>query len=438
VTIEATGANWGKVSAELICVKLDDEEAQLNIELREKQKPVKVKAPPSKPTIDNKWLITLLLSAFLGFLGADRFFLRQYRWAAWKLLTLGGLGLWWIADLIYVGIRGKDFSEVLRNRPSHTKYSKMVAITTSGCLAFAFLVLLAVSSPAPVEPIKPSGEPAVSVYPVSGPAGTKFSVICRGLTPSSSVSVDITSNTGITSSTTYKTGPDGNLQFTITTEGASPGYYACQVRDVVAGSSKSAEFEVSTSTVPQSSPAGGDTFVDDFSSSSGWVVRSDQYGESKYEDQAYILLVKETDSPILRLNEAAGEWGDFIAEVDVMQTGSSYPGRQRGYQAGGLVFRAQNEHTGYIYWVSRFGWYGIYHGSDVPLVNFTNSSYINTGTNTNRLKVVCNGNLIEVYVNGTKVGTVTDSSWNKGYVGLVAQGNNSTVRFDNFRLYRAQ
>ena len=45
---------------------------------------------------------SFLLSLFLGFCGADRFYLGFIIYGVVKLLTLGGFGVWWIIDLIVV------------------------------------------------------------------------------------------------------------------------------------------------------------------------------------------------------------------------------------------------------------------------------------------------------------------------------------------------
>nr|XP_054769459.1 TM2 domain-containing protein 2-like [Lytechinus pictus] len=46
------------------------------------------------------FISTLLFSIFLGFFGVDRFCMGHVPTAVGKLLTLGGLGVWWIVDIV--------------------------------------------------------------------------------------------------------------------------------------------------------------------------------------------------------------------------------------------------------------------------------------------------------------------------------------------------
>lgn len=47
---------------------------------------------------DKNWVSAVLLSFFLGYLGIDRFYL-GYTWSAFlKLVTFGGLGIWYVID----------------------------------------------------------------------------------------------------------------------------------------------------------------------------------------------------------------------------------------------------------------------------------------------------------------------------------------------------
>lgn len=43
-------------------------------------------------------IIALILAMMLGLFGADRFYLGKYKTGALKLLTFGGLGIWWFID----------------------------------------------------------------------------------------------------------------------------------------------------------------------------------------------------------------------------------------------------------------------------------------------------------------------------------------------------
>ncbi|XP_054259070.1 TM2 domain-containing protein CG11103 isoform X2 [Macrosteles quadrilineatus] len=52
------------------------------------------------------FVTTLMYSILLGFLGMDRFCLGQTGTAVGKLLTLGGVGIWWVVDVILLVTNG--------------------------------------------------------------------------------------------------------------------------------------------------------------------------------------------------------------------------------------------------------------------------------------------------------------------------------------------
>lgn len=49
---------------------------------------------------DKDWIITLVLAILVGGLGIDRFYTGSILLGVLKLVTFGGLGLWWLIDLI--------------------------------------------------------------------------------------------------------------------------------------------------------------------------------------------------------------------------------------------------------------------------------------------------------------------------------------------------
>ena len=46
--------------------------------------------------------MAVILSVFLGMLGADMFYLGKTKLGIVKLITLGGLGIWWLVDIFRV------------------------------------------------------------------------------------------------------------------------------------------------------------------------------------------------------------------------------------------------------------------------------------------------------------------------------------------------
>jgi len=53
------------------------------------------------------WVLTLVMSIVFGQLGVDRFIMGHIGLGILKLLTFGGLGIWWLVDLILVATKYK-------------------------------------------------------------------------------------------------------------------------------------------------------------------------------------------------------------------------------------------------------------------------------------------------------------------------------------------
>ena len=49
---------------------------------------------------EKDWMVTLILAILVGGLGIDRFYSGSILLGVLKLVTFGGLGLWWLIDLI--------------------------------------------------------------------------------------------------------------------------------------------------------------------------------------------------------------------------------------------------------------------------------------------------------------------------------------------------
>jgi TM2 domain-containing membrane protein YozV len=63
---------------------------------------VRQRQSQTKSEKEEKWFILLLLSIFLGALGVDRFYVGKIGTGLLKLFTLGGIGVWWLIDIIMI------------------------------------------------------------------------------------------------------------------------------------------------------------------------------------------------------------------------------------------------------------------------------------------------------------------------------------------------
>lgn len=64
---------------------------------------------------EKDWLVTLLLSLFLGTLGIHRFYVGKIGTGILQLITLGGCGVWALIDIIMIvtgNFKDRDGNEI--------------------------------------------------------------------------------------------------------------------------------------------------------------------------------------------------------------------------------------------------------------------------------------------------------------------------------------
>jgi hypothetical protein len=169
---------------------------------------------------------------------------------------------------------------------------------------------------------------------------------------------------------------------------------------------------------------------DNFSNpKSGWEVGEYNSGKVGYADGQYFVI---------SYGKGSTMWGvanrsfDNVV-IDVEATPVSGPDNN-DY---GIVCREQGDGRGYYFLISGDGYYAIVKGTDEGydwLVDFTESNAIQQGYTTNRIRAVCNGSQLSLYVNGQRVGEASDTEFSSGDIALTATSYEDEpveVRFDN-------
>ncbi len=176
-------------------------------------------------------------------------------------------------------------------------------------------------------------------------------------------------------------------------------------------------------------------YEDDFSNpASGFGGTSTETVESYYKDGEFHGVVKAKNWLAWAYNTAAGQFKNFVLEVDARKVSGPR------YARYGLVFRCRDDSNFYYFVVADDGRYRIgkrVGGQWALLHGWTRSGYINKDRETNHLKVVCLDSTIAVYVNGHFLTSVTDGSFGSGYIGGIVWSWEPEVHvaFDNLKVY---
>jgi TM2 domain-containing membrane protein YozV len=69
-------------------------------------KKVKVRKSTVYVTVrEVNWVLLLIMSIIFGWIGVDRFMMGKVGTGLLKLFTIGGLGIWWLIDLILIATK---------------------------------------------------------------------------------------------------------------------------------------------------------------------------------------------------------------------------------------------------------------------------------------------------------------------------------------------
>jgi hypothetical protein len=151
-----------------------------------------------------------------------------------------------------------------------------------------------------------------------------------------------------------------------------------------------------------------------------------------------IIASANTEATVEATSEETAE-----ATLEVTQEGTAEATAQAGV-SNAQSDNTQNNGDGYLFVVAGNGRYAIIRSqgrSTTRLVDWTSSGVINMGAAQNRIRAVCMGTYLALYVNGQFVADTSDDLYTKGQVGLAAATAGRAgliLTFDNLSVYQAK
>jgi TM2 domain-containing membrane protein YozV len=167
---------------------------------------------PGQPQTGNKsFLVTWLLSLLLGGLGVDRFYLGKIGTGILKLVTLGGVGIWSLIDLILV-LTNKQTDKQGYKLAGYDQHKKIALIVTGALIALGIVVNI-VNGGKAASTATPPAAPAVAAAPAA-PAAPAAAAPAAAATWTKVA--ELTGSTDGASQSFQLTGKDARLVYTFT------------------------------------------------------------------------------------------------------------------------------------------------------------------------------------------------------------------------------
>jgi hypothetical protein len=159
----------------------------------------------------------------------------------------------------------------------------------------------------------------------------------------------------------------------------------------------------------------GDALLDaTFESASGWTTYTVDAGSVSITEGGYRIQARQ---PKLVFGLHSLQAADVIVEAEAYVLSD--------YDKGiyGVLCRVNSDGRGYYFLISANGNFSIRrmgNQRDDALVAWQGTSAIYTGKRLNRIRAVCVGDYLALYVNGTFVAEARDTLYHAGYIGVTA------------------
>jgi len=194
--------------------------------------------------------------------------------------------------------------------------------------------------------------------------------------------------------------------------------------------------ETESSMTPEDESSEELLFEDNFDDvNSGWPRTSLEAYAFNYEEDEYYIQVNNRDWAAWVWNTKAGQLWDFAVEIDTKPVSGQNPGTY-----GGLVFRLKDNDNFYAFEKSGDVRYRLRKRSNGVFQDIQYWTWAGTNKSNdefNHLMVTCQGIQIDLYANGHHLASITDASYDKGYVGMIVDTvePNKRYHFDNIKIY---